>query len=164
MSGLVLAPAWARQLSEWREKLMMPESMKLWSPHMEFQTTDRCRAILDVVVVAKLGLEAANMSFHEIKAKLTHVYCDLSQNPKFMGYTNDRGVTGCLATSTMLYSFARDGLLLPYELLLLQGHSRSLKIPDHVTSHQMKTLAGEGISLPCLGTVLWAVYLTNGLP
>lgn len=158
------APAWKLQLSEWREELKMPDTFKLWSPHMSYQTSERCQAILDTVVVEKLGLKAINMSFEERKAHLRHVYVDLSQNPRYRSYTNERGITGCLATSTQLYSFQRDALLLPYELLLLQGHSRRLKIPATVSSLQVKTLAGEGISCPCLGTVLWAIYLTKGFP
>ena len=158
------APAWKLQLSEWRQELGMPDSVKLWSPHMSYQTSERCQAILDTVAVEKLGLGAVSMSFEERKARLRNVYVDLSQNPKFRSRTNDKGITGCLSTSTLLYSYGRDSVLLPYELLLLQGHSRSLKIPATVNSAQVKTLAGEGISCPCLGTVLWAIYLTNGFP
>ena len=50
------------------------------------------------------------------------------------------------------------------ELLLLQGHRRSLVLPDHVRCAQIQALAGEGICLPCLGSVLMAVYLVKGLP
>jgi hypothetical protein len=155
------------QLSEWREKIGLPESMTPWSRDMKasgVSQTERVKQLLDAVAAERLGVENLDLPWSQKQKLLKDVYCDISQNPKFKPYTSKEGITGCLSTSTMLYSFARDGAVLPFELLLFQGHRRDLKVPPSLSSNQTRDLAGEGMSLPCLGTVLWAVYLTKGFP
>lgn len=129
--------------------------------------TERICDLLDMVAAAKLlelGESPVNKPFSKMKELLQDVYCDVSQNPKFRSYTNKNGITGCLATSTVLYSFGRDRLVLPFELALLQGHRRGFKFPDDMPISKIRDLMGEGMSLPCLGTVVWCVYLIKGLP
>ena len=155
------------QLVEWREKIGLPESVKPWSRDMKgsgMSQTDRVKQLLDAVATEKLGLGNLDLPWDQKKKLLKNVYCDVSQNPKYRPYTSKEGITGCLSTSTMLYSFARDGAVLPFELLLFQGHRRDIKLPSSLSSNQTRDLAGEGMSLPCLGTVLWGVYLTKGFP
>ena len=147
----------------------VPESKsKPWSPYMDrasgFQPTQRVETILDLVAVQHLGLQNTDMPFAGKKRLLRDVFCDISQNPKFKAYSSDSGKAPCLATSTTLYSFGEDRLILPIELLYFQGHSRGIKIPDAMRSSQVRDLAGEGMAVPCLGTVIWALYLTKGLP
>ena len=131
------------------------------------RVTERISQILDLVAASKfldLGVDLYQcIPFSEKKKILEHVYCDVSQNPKFKSCTNQHGITGCLATSTTLYSFGRDRLVLPFELALLQGHRRGIKFPQAMTSSQIRDLMGEGMSLPCLGTVVWCAYITKGL-
>ncbi|CAE7367985.1 unnamed protein product [Symbiodinium sp. CCMP2456] len=125
--------------------------------------TDREKAILDLVVAERLGVAACQqLTWTEMREKLKHVYADLSQNPAYLWRTNDQGNNRCLVTSSRLYSFFRDGVLLPSELLRLQGPRRSLHIPSNVPCNSVKALAGEGFCLPCFASVLWAAYLTKG--
>ena len=98
------------------------------------------------------------------KELLKEVYCDVSQNPMYRAFTNNKNIAPCLCKSTSLYSFGQDRFLLPFEHLLLQGHRRSLEIPSAIRSNQLSHLAGEGMCLPCLGLVVWSLYLTKGLP
>lgn len=118
--------------------------------------------LLDAVVWQKLGRGARNMSFQEKQNRLKHVYVDVSQNPVRRPFSGVMGVTGTMTTSSLFYSFARDGAVLPFEMLMWHGHSRLLKVPDSTRSAELKELAGEGMAVPCLGSILWAGFLLQG--
>ena len=129
--------------------------------------TERVNELIEVVAASKLkdlGVLQDALSFSEKQKLLEHVYCDVSQNPRFKSCTNSKGITGCLATSTILYSFGKDRIVLPLELSMIQGHRRGFHYPESVSSNQIRDLCGEGMSLPCLGVVIWCMYLTKGLP
>ena len=160
--------SWGSQIAEWRQKLGLPERLSApWTPEMQGNlcpTTKRVRAILDTVAAQHLGLQNLDLKFGGKKRLLQEVYCDISQNPKFKAFSNQSGVAPCLATSTQMYSFGQDRMVLPIELLYWQGHSRGIKIPNRMRSSEIRNLAGEGMMVPCLGTLIWALYLTKGLP
>ena len=130
--------------------------------------SDRVKAILNTVAAVKLQEQGVNLSnlppFSVKKNLLKNVFCDVSQNPKHKSYTNSRGITGCLATSTVLYSYGHDRIVLPVELAMFQGHRRGFEYPPTITSNQIRDLAGEGMCLPCLATIVWCMYLTKGFP
>jgi len=168
LATLQVTGAWASQAAEWRQKLGVPESKsKPWVPHMRgggLSITKRVEKILNLVALHHLGLQNADIPFESKKHFLRDIFCDISQNPKFKAFSSDLGIAPCLATSTMMYSYGEDRMVLPVELLYFQGHSRGIKIPDNMRSSEIRNLAGEGMTLPCLGTVIWALYLTKGLP
>ena len=132
-----------------------------WCGDVDFQGSERARSLIDGVVWHKLGVQAAKMDHVQKACALEHVYVDISQNHVRRPFTNASGITGTLTTSTMLYSFGRQGFILPYELLLFHGHSRTLRVPEAVSSSNLKALAGEGMSLPCVGSILWAGLLVR---
>ena len=143
----------------------------LWSGEMKgrgLSLTNRNKTILDLVAAEKLkglGLQKAQtLTWEQRQSLLKGVFCDVSQNPKFASYTNDHGVTGCLATPTILYSYGKDRIVLPFEYILFQGHRRGMQFPTQMKSSEIKTLAGEGMFLASLGSVIWAMYLLKGLP
>ena len=165
------AQSWTSQCARWRESLGLPSDTKLWSADMAargMSNTPRIRKILDLVAAQKLKpigfRKVLNMSHADKQKLLRGTFCDVSQNPKFASFTNESGNTGCLATSTTLYSFGRDRVVLPIELALFQGHRRGILFPPEIKSSQIRSLAGEGMSLPCLGSVVWCMYLLKGLP
>ena len=164
----VQARQWMSQVAQWRAKLQMPANARPWSRHREVREsgvalTERHLAILDLAVYETVGPSCMNMSFEQLQCALKNIYCDLSQNPQRRAFTKD-GMTNCLTTSTCLYMFWRADFVLSNELLYIQGHRRSIVLPQDMTSNQIRDLAGEGISLPSLATVVWALYLTKGLP
>ena len=154
---------WACQLAEARQAAGIPEGVQPWTPHTQVPATDRAKGLMDLVAAEHLGRANWNIPFEEKQKRLQNIYLDISQNPKFKSCTNAQGITGCLSTSTALYSYGQDRMLLPVELLYIQGHSRTLEVPDLLTGSQIRDLAGEGICLPCLGTLVWAAYLIKGL-
>ena len=162
--------AWFRQLCEWRGEAGIPERLQVWTKFAKgVPGTNRVQQLLEVVAADILlhlgnGHDVLSQSFDKKKEYLQDVYCDTSQNPAFKAVSNSNGVAPCLCTSSTMYSFGRDRMLLPFEHLLMQGHTRSLRIPKNMSPSQIRSLAGEGICLPCLGTIVWALYLTKGLP
>ena len=152
--------------------LQLPSGLKVCdqeeSQAVGMPKSDRVKAILNVVAAVKLkekGIKLGNpLPFSVKKDLLKNVFCDVSQNPKRSSFTNSRGVTGCLATSTALYSFGHDRIVLPVELAMFQGHRRGFQYPSSISSNQIRDLAGEGMCLPCLGTIIWCMYLTKGFP
>ena len=157
---------------EWRASLLMTKQVRPdirpWTslPGLEWRglnPTERVKAILDAVACEKLPARKLRASLAEKRELLKHVYVDVSQNPVRRCFTNADGMSPCLTTGTKLYSFYRQGVLLPIELLLLQGHRRGLRVPEDVPQGSLKELAGEGFFLPCMATVLWSLHVAGCL-
>jgi hypothetical protein len=76
------------------------------------------------------------------------------------------GSVSVLTTSTHLYSFELDREILPEELFLLQGHPPVAE-SDHALGSdrgkELRTLSGEGVSVPMLATCMYSIIL-QGLP
>ena len=66
-----------------------------------------------------------------------------------------------LHTATQLFSFANQRVVLPVELMLLQGHSMDIQIPHEMRPSTLHDLAGEGICLPCLAVIVLALLMTT---
>lgn len=135
-----------------------------WTQCREFQCfgfalTPRIKGILDAVACEILGKENLNKSWDEKRNLLKHTYVDLSQNPCRKSFSQG-GIAPSLRTSTQMYSFFRDGLVFPIELMYMQGHRRLLRVPGDMSSLDLKSLAGEGMSLPELGVIVWGLYLS----
>ncbi|CAE7034324.1 unnamed protein product [Symbiodinium sp. CCMP2592] len=90
-------------------------------------------------------------------------YLDLSQSVSRNAHTNKFGISHCLSTSSLIYSFARDSVLTGRELMLIQGQPKTLSLPD-LSESVIGQLAGEGMALPCLASVIWCIYLTKQFP
>ena len=156
--------AWRGQICEWREAARIPVHVTPWSPYASgVPQLDRVQALLDVAAAEALGPSHWKDSYDVKKQLLKNVYMDVSQNPTHKAVTR-AGISPCLCTSSSIYSFGADRFILPFELLLWQGHRRTLRIPESMRSSELRSLAGEGICLPCLGSIIWALYLTKGLP
>ena len=132
--------------------------------------TSRVLNILDCVVIEKMGgaenaeiLLSRPKASQSILAAVEDIYVDVSQNPCRRSFTGSEGISKCIHTASCLYSYKRDGIILPFELMLLQGHALDLKIPDSMRQKQLHDLASMGISLPCLGMIIVSLMLTTGL-
>ena len=157
---------WEIQIQDWRDNLrqkyQIPVQARPWTQCPEFQCTGfaqnpRVLSILDAVACEVLGKQNLSKSWNEKRQLLKHVYVDLSQNPCRRSFTQG-GLAPSLRTSTLMYSFFRDGEILPIELMYMQGHRRLFQVGD-LPAQDLRALAGEGMSLPELGSVLWSAYL-----
>ena len=164
---------WKQQSAEWRADMQVGADVKPWTSHEGFQGngfkhTDRSLELLDLVAVQTLISSGLSKSINKVgsrlmKKQLGNVLVDLSQNPVRRCFTKN-GKSPCLTTSSQIYSFGRDSLLVPLEYMILQGHKRTIAIPDGMSGKQVKELAGEGMSLPCLALIVWCLVLVNRLP
>ena len=131
--------------------------------------TERAASILDCVAMETLGgARSAKAATQRTDAEqfITHalsdVLVDLSQNPARRAFSSN-GVAKCLHTGTLLYSFHHDRIVLPIELMLLQGHSSSMQVPSGMSQRELHDLAGMGIAVPCLALILVALMATGAL-
>ena len=100
----------------------------------------------------------------ELSGLCQQLFTDTSQNPARKAYTCKKtDCMKCLTTSSCLYSHGRDRVVLALEHLLFQGHSLDVVIPRDMRQSSLKSLAGEGIALPCLATLVYALHHTNSL-
>ena len=79
-------------------------------------------------------------------------------------HTNKHGTHRALTTSSVVYSYDRDSVLVGRELLMIHGHSRTLSLPVDMPQSHIAQLAGEGMALPCLAAVVWCLYLCKRFP
>ena len=131
--------------------------------------TERVRCILDVVTMEVLGgavqtqqLMKDDRFYQIMRSKMADIVVDLSQNPCRRSYTNRAGISKCMHTPSILYSFARDAVLLPMELMMIQGHRRDLQVPREIKPTVLHDLATMGICLPNLATLILALWMQGG--
>ena len=151
---------WAAEALAWRKQLGAPKDFCPWSSlpveYRGLNATARVREILDLVVLAKLGvgqcrsllMQPPHHAANELSRHLRDVYVDISQNPARRPYTTDR-TSHCLTTASRIYSFGRQGLVLPLELLYWQGHSRGVRLPSDMSQVRLRDMAGEGSVCLC---------------
>ena len=166
-------PQWKIEAHNLRKTLEVPVDYLPWtSGNMRklvgLPRTARATEMLNLAAIVNLGTERALelsklartqacKGSSEMQSALQDVFVDVSQNPNRAPWTNASGVSKCLTTSSSWYSFSRDGMVLPLELMAFQGHRSSLNIPDSMSPSSLKQLAGQGICLPCLATLVLAL-------
>ena len=153
-----------------------PHDLRPWSclpvSFTGFEPTARVLEILDLVAISKIGVDACrrilqqppHLAAMQISRRLGDCYVDLSQNPARRAYSSAGDVAKCLTTSSRIYSFRRQGLVLPLELLYWQGHSRSVRLPGDMPQSSIRDLAGEGICLPVLGSIVMCLCMAGAFP
>ena len=129
------------------------------------EMTPRIRAILNMVVAAKVSGKHCVTRASILDAVATTIV-DVSQNPARRAFTPKSGVNHTLCTSSRLVHLGLMRTLLPVEAMLMQGHNiDNLKFPGigqgGLSNHQIRCLAGEGMYLPSLGMLIWALFLTG---
>ena len=81
---------------------------------------------------------------------------DASQSITRGTCTKKSGAHPCFTTSSELYSYREDRVILAIEMLAILGYPKEMIIPEDFTDRQLKRLAGNTISLPCLGMMFWS--------
>ncbi len=171
-------PAWQRQMLEWKQTMGATgawSNLKPWTcnPNRRFlgiSTSNRVMEMLDATCVEILGgarktaeILAGPQPARYIESAMRDILIDVSQNPCRRPFSQSDGLARCLHTATALYSFRLDRIVLPFELMLLQGHTESLLVPEGMRPKQLHDLAAVGIHLPSLAIIFTALMISLGL-
>ena len=115
--------------------------------------------VLDLLDCAAMQcLSSKKMRLTHLHAATAEVLVDVSQSHTRRPLSNPvTGVAHTLTTSSQLYSFKQERVLDGIEHLLLQGYPKDLRVPDSVSESDLRTMAGEGIALPCMSMVIWSL-------
>lgn len=156
---------WQSESALWREHLRISATYSPWTSRRDFvgkyvPRTDRVMDLLNLVC-AHCCEPVLRKTAKQINSAMSGVFLDISQSHGRRCFTNAAGFSHTLTTSSLLYSYQRDALLFPEEHMFLHSHSQSLCFPPRMTPRQIRTLAGEGMAAPCLGQVIWAVFLAK---
>lgn len=158
-------PRWKQESKTFRNRLGISPSYAPWTSKPTFKAdglnvTPRIKDVLDVV--AAHHMKMLDQSAADVSAHLSNVMVDVSQGLSRKAFTS-RGCHKCLTTSTSNYSFGAKRAVTPFESMLMQGYPKTLAVPSHIKVSELKTLAGEGMRLACVATVLWALWVTVDL-
>ena len=88
-------------------------------------------------------------------------YCDVSQCASRSPWGSS---IGCLTTSSRFYDFSRDCVINGLEAFQLQGFPATAMEFEGLSAAQLFNLSGEGMSCPCVGMVMLAVFLNPLAP
>ena len=147
-----------------RAELNVPKGYNPWSKmNLQIQGLN-CTAR----VSALLNLMTATVLKGQVKSKketlqlMGNMVIDISQNPCRRCWTPPSGTNHTLCTSSWPLHMGKLRAVLPAELFAWQGHNiMRTKFPKGMTNKKIKTLAGEGMFLPSLGTVIFSLLLTG---
>ena len=162
---------------EWKEELGATgrlASLKPWTQtHRRYHgisATERVLTILDCVTMSTLGGSQETSDIMKspnanalVESAMQHILVDVSQNPCRRAFSNMQEVSKCMHTASIIYSFRKDRVLLPFEMMMIHGHSMSMQVPNGMTPKELHDLAGMGINLPCLGLILASLMLSTGI-
>jgi len=158
---------WQKQDRSLRKEFGVSDDYNPWTSRPDFtglglSKTPRVKSILDGTVIRILN--GQRTSRRTLKNHLKEKYVDVSQSLKRKSFSDAHGFARTQTTSTILYSFDQDRVVVGREMLLLQGHSRNFRIPPGVKDTVVKELAGEGMAVPCVGLLLWCLFWTRRFP
>ena len=162
---------WSTQLSLMRSELGVSQQYQPWAQMGltidGMKPSPRVLAIINYVVAMKIKeANAANVDGAQKKVSrqfvlesIQNTFIDISQNPCRKAWTPKHGTNHTLTTVTQLIHLGACRAILPAEEFFFQGHNPSrIRFPN-VKNKVLKELAGEGMFLGSLATILWAMYL-----
>ena len=159
---------WVVDSVKWRSALQMPKGYHPYSTKIDQQpraagfSGQPSKRVLDLLDCAAVELcKRRKISVTQAKPALKDVLIDVSQSHIRRPFSDDRNIARCLTTSSRLFNFGQARMVSALEHLLLQGYDRSVEVPRNVGPSDLRSMAGEGIALPCLATIMWAVLLTQ---
>ncbi|CAE7834440.1 unnamed protein product [Symbiodinium sp. CCMP2592] len=117
--------------------------------------TARQQDLIDTVAAKVLLSKRGQLAVDVLK----DTYLDISQGHDRMKHSRADGVACTFTTSTLLYSYSEDRVVLPLEMMLMHGFPRSAIAPRSIGQRALKDMVGNGMSLPCLATMVWAFWV-----
>ena len=164
--GLVGDPGAAEKIKQWqkdslhiRGKMQVSPTYAPWTSRNAFKgvglsPSDRVHDLVDCAAI--YTLVSKGIALKDMEAAMKGIILDVSQSHGRRCFTQD-GIHKCLTTSSSLYAYHPDRMITPLETLWFQGYPRTLKMPATLSGGDIKEFVGEGVCLPCMATVIWAV-------
>ena len=160
--------SWVKQAQMWAEDLSVSAQTKAWTGRQDFighglPNLPRVHAVVNLTAVQKVRDAGAPLHClqdsqkHRLELKKTIL--DFSQNPNRKAHS--KKCLRCLCSSTQLFRYDQDRTLFASEYLRLQGWGLDIAAPEGC---KIREMACQGMALPCLGTVVWSLFLLKGLP
>ena len=118
--------------------------------------TDRAQDLMDIT--AAMFLSKCKKPGSKCPM-LKQVFLDVSQSHCRPSCSSEDGVGPCFTTSSELYHFGSDRVVLPQEMLAMLGYVQPVQLPDSVQPQDLKRMLGGGMSLPCIGAILIALHV-----
>lgn len=161
-------PQWRKHIAALKRRWKVSNDFCPWTESPSFKgyglaKTPRVLSILDGVAIEKS--QGKRVTRRVLKNNLKNTYVDVSQSLPRKAFTNSKGVNRTQTTSTRLYSYENDALVIGKEMLGLHGQPIStMTFPNEIKDNVLHELAGEGMAVPCVGLVMWALFLTAQFP
>ena len=152
---------WQKLSVEVRTSLGVSQNYSPWTGGANFageglSLTQRVVDILNVVAIKVMQADASRRSGPQC---LEHVYVDVSQSHARLNFTRRNGLTGAFTTATELYSYKEDRVVLPHEMMWMHGFPVDCSVPSTISPGAFKDMIGNGMSLPSLATMVWALQV-----
>ena len=161
---------WRAQSANMRAALSEElQHLRPWSPTAHLvglAGTERQKELLDLAYLwTQEGLMIKNYASSQ-QHVIRDLLCDVSQNITRKPW--GQGTLRTFTTSTQMYSFELDRLVLPLEGMRLLGFPGAASLAHGVSSADLSDFVGEGMALPsiCLAqmSLLKAAFQLNALP
>ena len=91
-------------------------------------------------------------------------FVDLSQALERKTFSCQSKALPTMTTSTLLYSYDQDAAVVGRDMLNMQGQPKAVVVPGDIKDHVLRDLAGEGMAVPCVGLIVWCLFLTRQFP
>lgn len=158
---------WQVQACRIRQQFKVSSLCKPWTSMecLNFRNiapNKRIGELLDLAVIRYVGPQkACTLGSTELRQACAELFTDTSQNPARFPHTSDEGLARCLTSSSIVYSYHADRLVLPLEHMLWQGHEMEVKIPEGMSQKNLRDVAGQGMHLPCLACLVAVLQYTG---
>ena len=164
---------WRAQLAEWEERHGLPPGLALWTSRVDFvgaglPRTERAYSLVDVVCAEKVKQSQhhfVSVSEDQLKRLMTQVVVDFSQNPCRHACSNADNTLPCLTSSSRLYAYNQDRVLTGMDHFGLQGWDLDTLVqPSDVPENKFREMAGQGMCVQSIASVLWSLYCVKQYP
>lgn len=154
---------WKMDSAKWRDVLGVPPKFAPCKGRDAFQPqglpspTDRVKVLLDCISIEHLSTLDRSSKREGIEDVMKGAFAEISQSHLRRCYSLPGFPVPTLTTSTVLYSFELDSVVLPSEMFRWHGYPRNLVFPESL--HDVKSLLGNSMCAPCLRQALVALCI-----
>lgn len=154
---------WPVMSAKWRQNLNVTREYNPFSKLVNLEDcfgeapTPRVADLVECAVIQ--ACQAKSVPIRQWRKALKGQVLDVSQSHDRRPLSGP--ILRTLTTSSKLFYFDQLRFLQGREHLLLHGYEEEIHTPKNVSDQDLRRFAGEGIALPCLGVVVFALYLTK---